>query len=169
MSAKPVKPKAAPRRPAPPSAGTATSARPAATKAASLKAAIARGDLFAAACPSRDVLKHVTSRWGVLVLVALLDGTLRFSDLRRRIGGVSEKMLAQTLQWLEGDGFVLRVSYPVVPPHVEYSLTPLGREVGTRVEGLADWIENNLGAILEQRAQPPGDIRAASDARAARR
>ena len=112
-----------------------------------------RGDLFAQQCPSREVLKHVTSRWGVLVLVALLDGTLRFSDLRRRIGGVSEKMLAQTLQWLEGDGFVLRTAYPVVPPHVEYSLTPLGREVSARVEGLADWIELNLGSILKHRVQ----------------
>lgn len=118
-----------------------------------LKAQMARGDLFAQECPSREVLKHVTSRWGVLVLVALLDGTLRFSDLRRKVGGVSEKMLAQTLQWLEGDGFVLRTSYPVVPPHVEYSLTPLGREVGARVEGLADWIEVNLASILRNREQ----------------
>jgi DNA-binding HxlR family transcriptional regulator len=111
-----------------------------------------RGDLFAAQCPSREVLKHVTSRWGVMVLVALLGGTHRFSELRRKIGGVSEKMLAQTLQWLEGDGFVLRRSYPVVPPHVEYSLTPLGREVGQRVQGLADWIEGQLPSILQARA-----------------
>ncbi|MRD71892.1 transcriptional regulator [Rhodocyclus tenuis] len=107
-----------------------------------------RGNLFAAQCPSRDVLKHVTSRWGVLVLVALLDGTHRFSDLRRKVGGVSEKMLAQTLQWLEGDGFVQRTSYPVVPPRVEYTLTPSGEEVGRRVQGLADWIELNLPHVL---------------------
>ncbi|HRD33932.1 MAG TPA: helix-turn-helix domain-containing protein [Rhodocyclaceae bacterium] len=107
-----------------------------------------RGDLFAERCPSREVLKHVTSRWGVLVLLALLNDTRRFSELRRRIGGVSEKMLAQTLQWLERDGFVLRVSHPVVPPHVEYSLTPLGKEVGQRVVGLADWIELNLPRIV---------------------
>lgn len=93
----------------------------------------------------------MTSRWGVLVLVALLAGTHRFSDLRRKIGGVSEKMLAQTLQWLESDGFVLRKSYPVVPPHVEYSLTPLGLEVARRVEALADWIEGNLPSIMEAR------------------
>jgi DNA-binding HxlR family transcriptional regulator len=116
--------------------------------AESLAEMLRRGNLFSEKCPSREVLKHVTSRWGVLVLVALLDGTHRFSDLRRKIGGVSEKMLAQTLQWLEADGFVLRVSYPVVPPHVEYSLTPLGRQVGQRVEGLADWIEGNLPQIL---------------------
>jgi DNA-binding HxlR family transcriptional regulator len=116
--------------------------------AESLAELLRRGNVFSEKCPSREVLKHVTSRWGVLVLVALLDGTHRFSDLRRKIGGVSEKMLAQTLQWLEADGFVLRVSYPVVPPHVEYSLTPLGRQVGQRVEGLADWIEGNLPQIL---------------------
>lgn len=107
-----------------------------------------KGDLFSDQCPSREVLKHVTSRWGVLILVALLDGTHRFSDLRRKVTGVSEKMLAQTLQWLEGDGFVLRVSYPVVPPHVEYTLTPMGYEVAHLVENLADWIEDNLPRIL---------------------
>ncbi|MCB4810441.1 helix-turn-helix transcriptional regulator [Methylovorus menthalis] len=114
----------------------------------SLSTLMERGNVFAAQCPSREVLKHVTSRWGVLVLVALLGGTHRFSDLRRKIGGVSERMLAQTLQWLEQDGFVLRISYPVVPPHVEYSLTPLGQEVGLRVEALADWIQEKLPNIL---------------------
>jgi DNA-binding HxlR family transcriptional regulator len=87
-----------------------------------LSARMRRGDLFAEKCPSRDVLKHVTSRWGVLILVALLGGTHRFSDLRRKTAGVSERMLAQTLKWLEGDRFVARKAYPVVPPHVEYSL-----------------------------------------------
>jgi DNA-binding HxlR family transcriptional regulator len=106
-----------------------------------------RGDLFATECPSRDVLKHVTSRWGVLVLVALMDGTHRFSELRRKVGGVSEKMLAQTLQYLEKDGFIDRVSHPVVPPHVEYSLTPLGTEVSKHVGSLADWIESNMSKI----------------------
>lgn len=113
-----------------------------------LSSRLRRGELLAADCPSREVLKHVTSRWGVLVLMVLLDGTHRFSDLRRRVGGVSEKMLAQTLQWLEADGFVLRTSYPVVPPHVEYSLTPLGGEVARQVAGLADWIEENLPRVV---------------------
>lgn len=107
-----------------------------------------RGELFSEKCPSREVLKHVTSRWGVLLLVALLAGTQRFSDLRRKVNGISEKMLAQTLQWLEGDGFVERISYPVVPPHVEYRLTPLGEEIGEKVEALADWIEVKLPEIL---------------------
>lgn len=107
-----------------------------------------RGELFAVQCPSRIILQHVTSRWGVLVLVALMGGTHRFSDLRRKVGGVSEKMLAQTLQCLEKDGFIDRVSFPVVPPHVEYTLTPLGIDIGRKVEELADWIETNLPAIL---------------------
>ena len=120
---------------------------------ATLAAMLQRGDLFAEKCPSRDVLKHVTSRWGVLLLVALSDGTHRFSDLRRKVSGISEKMLAQTLQWLEDDGFVQRVSYPVVPPHVEYSLTPLGQEITVRVAALADWVELNLPAILAARVK----------------
>lgn len=117
-----------------------------------LAAAMARGDLFAEQCPSREILNHVTSRWGVLLLVALLGGTHRFSDLRRKVNGISEKMLAQTLQWLEADGFVERQAYPVIPPKVEYRLTPLGEEVGRKVEALADWIEVNLLAILAARA-----------------
>ncbi len=112
-----------------------------------LSEAVERGHLFSDACPSREVLKHVTSRWGVLVLIALLGGTHRFSALRRKVGGVSERMLAQTLQWLDDDGFVLRVAYPVVPPHVEYSLTPMGREVAEKVRALADWIEISMPRI----------------------
>ncbi len=119
------------------------------TGKAKLSAKMRRGEVFAVECPSREILKHVTSRWGVLVLVALIEGTHRFSDLRRKIGGVSEKMLAQTLQQLELDGFIDRVSHPVVPPHVEYSLTPLGEDIGRQVESLTDWIEINLSKIMK--------------------
>lgn len=122
---------------------------------AALSSRMARGELLAPNCPSREVLKHVTSRWGVLVLIVLLKGTHRFSELRRRVGGVSEKMLAQTLQWLEDDGLVERKSYPVVPPHVEYSLSPMGVEAAQQVRSLADWIEENVGRILvAQRVRP---------------
>lgn len=121
-----------------------------------LAEAMRRGDVLAAQCPSREILKHVTSQWGILVLMALMEGTHRFSALRRKIGGVSEKMLAQTLQQLEQDGFVSRVSYPVVPPHVEYSLTPLGEGIGLHVEALTDWIEHNLPSItLAQQSAAP--------------
>lgn len=108
-------------------------------------------NVLAAECPSRAVLKHMTSQWGVLVMLALQDGTLRFSALRRRVGGVSERMLAQTLQALEGDGLVLRVAHPVVPPHVEYSLTPLGVGAAERVAALTGWIEANLAEIQAAR------------------
>lgn len=118
-------------------------------QAITLSERMLRGEVFSDQCPSREILKHVTNRWGGLVLVALLQGMHRFSDLRRKLSGVSEKMLAQTLQTLEMDGFVLRVSYPVVPPHVEYSLTPLGEELAKQVELLVDWIEINLPRILE--------------------
>jgi DNA-binding HxlR family transcriptional regulator len=131
--------------------------RPEPTSPRGLATALQRGELMSRDCPSREVLSHVTSRWGVLLLVALMDGMHRFSELRRKVGGVSEKMLSQTLRWLEDDGLVLRKSYATVPPHVEYSLTPLGREVGQRVEALADWIEFNLPSIMEARRLRAGE------------
>jgi DNA-binding HxlR family transcriptional regulator len=99
------------------------------------------------------VLDRLTSRWGVLVLVSLLDGTHRFRELARKIGGVSEKMLSQTLQALESDGFVVRAAFAEVPPRVEYSLTPLGTEAAERVRELVDWIEANLSRVVKARAQ----------------
>jgi len=112
-----------------------------------------RGDLLAEACPSREVLKHMTSRWGLLVLMVLTERTHRFAELRRTIGGVSERMLAQTLQWLEHDGLVLRVARDVVPPHVEYSLTPLGRDASRQVLGLTDWIESHMPQMMAARTR----------------
>lgn len=138
-----------------------------------LAEALQRGELMSRDCPSREVLSHVTSRWGVLLLVALMGGVHRFSELRRKVGGVSEKMLSQTLRWLEDDGLVLRKSYPTAPPHVEYSLTPLGREVGLRVEALADWIEFNLPNIMDARrlqaSEAEADAAASSTVRRIRR
>lgn len=107
-----------------------------------------KGNLLATQCPSRQILKDVTSRWGVLVLITLQTGTLRFAELRRTVGGVSDRMLSQTLQALEKDGFVSRTAYDIVPPHVEYSLTPLGREVTELVRALADWIEDKTPDII---------------------
>jgi len=109
------------------------------------------GNVLAADCPSRLVLAHVTGRWGTLVMVALSQGTHRFSELKRRIGGVSERMLAQTLQQLEGDGLVLRHAHEVVPPHVDYCLTPLGRDVAERVVALTGFIETHLAEIAAAR------------------
>lgn len=118
---------------------------------AGLAAMFGRGDLFSERCPSRVVLEHLTSRWGVLIMVSLARGTKRFSELRRGIRGINERMLALTLRRLEADGFVYRESLPVVPPHVEYSLTPLGREAAERIKGLFDWIETNLPRVMEAR------------------
>lgn len=113
-----------------------------------------KGELLNVNCPSREVLKRLTGRWSLLVLIALKEETLRFSTLRRKIGGVSERMLAQTLRHMEEDGFITRIAYDVVPPHVEYHLTPLGREAEEQVIGLADWLEDNLSRIMENRQLP---------------
>lgn len=121
------------------------------SSAVRLSEQLERGDVMAPQCPSRQILNHLTSRWGVLVLIGLLPGTLRFSQLRRKIGGVSERMLAQTLQLLEGDGMLQRNAYNIVPPHVEYTLTPFGREAAIRVRELADWVEMHYAAVLSQR------------------
>ena len=112
-----------------------------------------KGDLCNPSCPSRGVLEHVTSRWGVLIFILLRQRTHRFSDLGRRVGGVSQKMLAQTLQNLEADGFVTRTVHPTVPPQVEYGLTPIGLEAATRVQQLAVWIEDITPKVLQVRAK----------------
>lgn len=124
-------------------------------------------DVMSQNCPSRRILQHVTSRWGTLVLVALAPGTQRFSALRRRIGGISERMLAQTLQQLEQDGLVHRHAHDVVPPHVDYTLTPLGRDLAPRLLSLAIWIEDHLVDLLQSApiADASADPNAASDAR----
>lgn len=107
-----------------------------------------RGNVMAADCPSRGVLQHLTNRWGTLVMVALATRPHRFAELRRAVGGVSERMLSQTLKDLEADGFVLRTAHAVVPPHVDYELTGLGREAAVHVVALAGWIEVALPEIL---------------------
>lgn len=108
-------------------------------------------DVMAADCPSRAILQHLTSRWAVLVMIALSDGRLRFSQLKRRIGGISERMLAQTLQVLEADGLILREAFDVVPPHVEYELTDLGRGAGLRLRDFATWIEAHVPDVVAAR------------------
>ena len=110
-----------------------------------------RGDVYSRDCPSRSVLDHLFSRWGGLVMISLRERTYRFRELSRRVGGVSEKMLAQTLTQLEHDGFVKRVAYPEIPPRVEYSLTPMGREAADIMFQLGEWIEANLGRVLKHR------------------
>ncbi|WP_448006117.1 winged helix-turn-helix transcriptional regulator [Agromyces bauzanensis] len=106
------------------------------------------GEVFMEGCPTRVVLDHIMSKWGVLVLLALTDGTRRWGELRREVQGVSEKMLASTLRTLEADGLVERTSYPEVPPRVEYSLTELGEELMERMLPLVEWVAARAGAIV---------------------
>ncbi|MFE9441353.1 winged helix-turn-helix transcriptional regulator [Streptomyces sp. NPDC006602] len=108
-------------------------------------------DVFAKACPSRGTLEHVTGRWGALTLGALHEGSLRFNELRRRIDGVSEKMLSQTLHALERDGLVHREAQPTNPPRVDYELTPLGRELATRLMSLIHFVEGRMDDVLTAR------------------
>jgi DNA-binding HxlR family transcriptional regulator len=104
-------------------------------------------DVFDRECPSRFALENITSRWGILILAALHDGEARFSALRRRVGGVSEKMLAQSLQALERDGFVHRSAQATIPPRVDYDLTPLGREMADRIVDLIQQLETRMEAV----------------------
>jgi DNA-binding HxlR family transcriptional regulator len=106
-------------------------------------------DVFAKACPSRPTLEHVTGRWGSLAMAALRRGPHRFNELRRRIDGVSEKMLAQTLHALERDGMVRRDARPTNPPRVDYALTELGAETAERVGGLIALLEERMPRVLE--------------------
>ena len=106
------------------------------------------GDAFTDGCPTRVVLDHVTSKWGVLVLAALADGTLRWGELRRTVDGISEKMLASTLKTLERDGIVVRVAHPVIPPHVDYSLTERGRSLVEAMSPLLLWVGAHAAEIV---------------------
>ncbi|MFF5500331.1 winged helix-turn-helix transcriptional regulator [Streptomyces roseolus] len=108
-------------------------------------------DVFARGCASRVTLEHITGRWGGLTLSALYEGSFRFNELRRRVDGVSEKMLAQTLHALERDGLVHREAQPVNPPRVDYRLTPLGRDVAERLVGLIALVEGRMPEVVAAR------------------
>lgn len=112
---------------------------------------VPKGNLYSADCPTRIILDDVMSRWGSLVIVLLLERTYRFSELAYLIGGVSEKMLAQTLRRLEMDGFVCRKVYPTKPPKVEYSLSPLGFELGEHVHTLLHFVDKNASRAIRSR------------------
>jgi len=109
------------------------------------------GRVLSNECPSREILEHLTNKWSVLVLRCLSEGVHRFSELKQRIEGVSEKMLAQTLKMLEQDGFILRTVYPVVPPKVEYQLTITGSQAAEKINYLIGWVERSLPEILENK------------------
>lgn len=110
-------------------------------------------DVFARGCTSRAAFEDVTSKWASLVLLALGEGTFRFNALRRKVDGVSEKMLSQTLQALERDGMLTRDVVTAIPPRVEYELTPLGAAVAERLRALADLLEASVPQVAAARAE----------------
>ncbi len=110
-------------------------------------------DVYNEHCPTRMVLDRIADKWTVLIMGALENKTKRFGELRREIGGVSQKMLTQTLRGLERDGLVARVVYASVPPKVEYSLTELGRTVIRILEAIREWSEKNIEEVLKARGE----------------
>lgn len=104
-------------------------------------------NVFAARCPTREVLDRIGDKWAVLLLILLARGPKRFNELRRTIDGISQKMLSQTLRSLERDGLVARRVFATVPVTVEYSITPLGLTLHEAVDALRIWAESHLGAV----------------------
>jgi DNA-binding HxlR family transcriptional regulator len=110
-------------------------------------------NVFHANCPTQRALETIADKWSVIVIYALSQGTRRYSELQRLIGGVSQKMLTQTLRKLERDGLVERHVYPVVPPKVEYSLTPLGETLTELLKAVCKWAETHLDELEAARVR----------------
>jgi DNA-binding HxlR family transcriptional regulator len=103
-----------------------------------------------------DVLARIGDKWSVLVVTRLGAGPLRFNELRRSIGSISQRMLTLTLRGLERDGLVTRTVFPTIPPRVDYELTPLGRDLLAPVSSLGDWAIRNQAKIARARDQFDG-------------
>lgn len=114
-------------------------------------------DVYAKNCPSRMILDRISNKWSMLILDRLRDETVRFNQLRRDIDGISQKVLSQTLKYLERDGLIYREAFPTVPVTVEYSITELGRTLTDTVHLLTHWAEENFAAV--QKAQQAYDGR----------
>lgn len=110
-------------------------------------------DVYSAKCPTRQVLDHIAGKWTILIVDALLEGTMRYTDLSRRIEGVSQKMLTQTLRALEADGFITRTVHPTIPPRVDYSLTDLGHSLAKPITALRQWTETHINDIERARTR----------------
>jgi len=103
-------------------------------------------------CPSRLLLDRIGDRWTVLIVGTLDAGPRRFTEIATAVDGISQKMLTQTLRSLERDGFVSRTAYPVVPPHVEYELTELGRSLRQQLRELESWAVENMDDVVQRQA-----------------
>ena len=130
---------------------------------------LVRGNLFAADCPSRQVLDRIGDRWSVLVVRVLADGTLRHGEIAARIGGITPKMLTQPLRGLERDGLATRTVHAEVPPRVEYALTDLGRSLLGVAQALEEWAETHISDVDAARVayDARAQVRAGSDQRRA--
>lgn len=106
-------------------------------------------DVYAANCPTRQLLDRVADKWSVLILLTLGNGEMRFNALKRRIDGISQKMLSQTLRSLERDGLVLRHVVPTVPVTVSYAISQLGSELLGALQAMIDWAEARMGAVAQ--------------------
>ena len=111
-------------------------------------------------CPSRIVLERIADKWTALIIQVLANGTQRYASLQRAIGGISQKMLTQTLRSLERDGLVLRKVHPVVPPKVEYRLCPLGESLAAQLQPLVTWANKNHAAVRKARTAYQAPVRA---------
>lgn len=105
--------------------------------------------VYSEQCPSRNILEAISDKWSILIITVLTRKLFRFGELRREVGGISQKMLMQTLQKLERFGFITREVYPVLPMKVEYSLTPLGRELSIILNTLTFWTETHMNEIIQ--------------------
>jgi DNA-binding HxlR family transcriptional regulator len=114
---------------------------------------ISAWDPYQRDCPSRRLLDRIGDRWTVLIVGALDAGPRRFTEIATAVGGISQKMLTQTLRSLERDGFVERTAYPVVPPHVEYELTELGRSLQHPLRALERWAIENMDGVVERQGE----------------
>lgn len=121
-------------------------------------------DVFSSACSSRTTLQHLTGRWGALIIAALKleSDPMRFGAIRRRVDGISERMLSQTLGQLERDGIVVRTVHSAIPPHVDYALTDLGKRTAEPLLSLIALLESELPQVLEAQAAydraSPGEV-----------
>ena len=122
-------------------------------------------NVFSSQCPSREVLDRIADRWTALVILALSQKTMRYGELQRRIDGVSQKMLTQTLRSLERDGLVVRKIHAVIPPMVEYTLTPLGRTLIKPLDSVREWAESHLPELLLARKKSAARAGATADTR----
>lgn len=107
------------------------------------------GNVYASDCPTRQILDRIGDKWTALVIGLLEEDTMRFSQIKKRIGGISQKMLTQTLRNLERDGLVTRTVYAEIPPRVEYTLTPLGETLVEPLTVIRKWAENNINQVVE--------------------